>query len=66
MQNDIIGKKIHTKIEENFFMSTRDNSTDPPLMTWDQDKKNIFDFQNKDLVKRSKLNKKNIKKENAS
>jgi hypothetical protein len=33
MQNDVIEKKIHKKIKENFFMSTRDNSTDPPLMT---------------------------------
>jgi hypothetical protein len=42
MYNDVIGKKkVIKKPRKNVFVSTRDNSTDPPLVTWDQDKKKI-------------------------
>jgi hypothetical protein len=64
MQNDETEKQNRKKLRKTI-ESTRVNSTNPPLMTWDRDKKKI-DFQTKNLKKRLKLNKKNIELENVS
>jgi len=53
MQNDEIKKKTHKIIVEKKSEPIRINSTNPPLVTWNQDKKK--DLQNKNLTKKTEV-----------